>query len=288
MHAGHRSAEPERLCGLGIQPFSPSPARISSCHYSCSFAMKHFYSRIALCVATLLSGIVHAAEVSVAVAANFTAPMKIIAGHFERDTGHKATLSFGGTGQFYAQIRNGAPFQVLLAADTETPAKIEHEGLGVPGSRFTYAIGKLVLWSKQPGVVDDTGAILKSGNLGKIAIANPKLAPYGAAAMQVMNALGVTSRLTPKLAEASNIGQAFQYVASGNAQIGFVALSQVLENGTLKEGSAWIVPSNLYSPIQQDAVLLKAGDNNPAAQALLNYLRTDAAKQVMTSFGYAH
>lgn len=160
--------------------------------------------------------------------------------------------------------------------------------MGVPGSRFTYATGKLVLWSKQPGRVDHAGKVLTSDNLSKIAIANPKLAPYGAAALQVMDALGVTSRLTPKLAEAANIGQAFQYVASGNAPIGFVALSQVVENGTLKEGSAWIIPETLYNPIKQDAVLLKAGEHNPAARALLNYLRSDAAKTVMTSFGYAH
>ena len=225
-------------------------------------------------------------EIKVAVAANFTAPMKVIAEQFERQSGHKVLLSFGGTGQFYAQIRNGAPFQILLAADTNTPAKLEEEGLAVPGSRFTYAIGKLVLWSAQPGLIDHTGHILTTDSFQKIAIANPKLAPYGAAAVQVMNTLGVATQLAPKIVEAANIGQTFQYVASGNAPLGFVALSQVYADGRLKEGSGWIIPQSMYSPIKQDAVLLKAGNQKPAAQELLNYLRTDTAREVLTSFGY--
>jgi molybdate transport system substrate-binding protein len=227
-----------------------------------------------------------AGEVSVAVASNFTAPMKAIAQAFERDTGHKAILSFGATGQFYAQIKNGAPFAVLLAADDETPARLEREGVAVPGTRFTYATGKIVLWSKKADLVDTNGEILKTGKFDKLALANPKLAPYGAAAMQVLEKLNLTKQLGPKLVEASNIGQTFQFVSSGNAALGFVALSQVFENGKLKEGSGWVVPSNLYSPIKQDAVLLTSGKANVAAQALLQYLRSDKAKAIIVSFGY--
>jgi molybdate transport system substrate-binding protein len=227
-----------------------------------------------------------AADVSVAVAANFSAPMKIIAQDFERTTGHKAVLSFGGTGQFYAQIRNGAPFSVLLAADTLTPAKIEQEGLGVPGTKFTYAIGQLVLWSKNPGLVDDQGEILKRGNFSKIAIANPKLAPYGSAAIEVLNHLGIMSQVKPKIVEGSNIAQAYQFVFSENASLGFVAMSQVYEDGKLKQGSGWIVPAKMYSPIKQDAILLNSGRNNPAAIALTTYLQSEAAKAVIHKFGY--
>jgi molybdate transport system substrate-binding protein len=227
-----------------------------------------------------------AAEVSVAVAANFAAPMKIIAQDFERATGHKAVLSFGGTGQFYAQIKNGAPYLLLLAADAHTPAKIEKEGLGVTGTTFTYAVGQLVLWSKTPGRVDDQGEILKMGNFSKLAIANPKLAPYGAAAIEVLNHLGVMSQVKPKIVEGANIAQTYQFVFSANADLGFVALSQVYENGKFKQGSGWVAPNLMYSPIKQDAILLNPGRDNPAAIALLTYLRSDAAKAVIRKFGY--
>ena len=243
--------------------------------------------RLLLLVITMtLPMVTMAGEVSVAVASNFTAPMKIIAQAFERDTGHKAILSFGATGQFYAQIKNGAPFAVLLAADDETPARLEREGVAVTGTRFTYATGKLVLWSKKADLVDAKGEILKTEKFDKLALANPKLAPYGAAAMQVLEKMNLTKQLGPKLVEASNIGQTFQFVSSGNAALGFVALSQVFENGKLKEGSGWVVPSNLYSPIKQDAVLLTSGKANVAAQALLQYLRSDKAKAIIVSFGY--
>ena len=243
--------------------------------------------RLLLLVITMtLPMVTMAGEVSVAVASNFTAPMKIIAQAFERETGHKAILSFGATGQFYAQIKNGAPFAVLLAADDETPARLEREGVAVPGTRFTYATGKVVVWSKKADLIDDKGEILKTGKFDKLALANPKLAPYGAAAMQVLETMNLTKQLGPKLVEASNIGQTFQFVSSGNAALGFVALSQVFENGKLKEGSGWVVPSNLYSPIKQDAVLLTSGKANVAAQALLQYLRSDKAKAIIVSFGY--
>lgn len=240
------------------------------------------------CVAMFCLGSLSAwaGEVSVAVAANFTAPMKKIAADFEKDTGHKAHLAFGATGAFYTQIKNGAPFAVLLAADDDTPAKIEKEGLGVAGSRFTYATGKLVLWSKKGGLVDGKGEVLKSVTFDKIAIANPKLAPYGAAAMQVLNRMGLTDSLAPKVVEGANIGQTYQFVSSENATLGFVALSQVFENGLIKEGSGWIVPTSMYSPIKQDAVVLNVGKNNEAATALMTYLRSDKAKSVIRSYGY--
>ena len=227
-----------------------------------------------------------AAEVSVAVAANFTVPMQKIAQAFEQDTGHKAVLSFGATGNFYAQIRNGAPFDVLLAADDETPLKLEKDGLGVAGSRFTYATGKLVLWSKQPGLVDDQGEVLRSGKFQRIAMANPKLAPYGVAAVETLTQLGLLQDVQSKVVQGENISQTYQFVATENAPLGFVALSQVMTNGKISQGSAWVVPSQLYSPIQQEAVLLMKGKNNAAALAFMNYLRSDKARAVIRFFGY--
>ncbi len=230
---------------------------------------------------------VSAAEVQVAVAANFTAPMQKIAAEFEKTTGHKALLAYGATGRFYAQIRNGAPFEVLLAADDETPARLEKEGQGVAGSRFTYAIGQLALWSAKPGVVDDGGEVLKKGSFEHLAIANPKLAPYGAAAVETMTKLGLLGRLEPKFVQGENIAQTFQFASTGNAELGFVALSQIHEDGKLKSGSAWIVPGNLHSPIRQDAVMLTKGQDNPAAEALLRFLKGDVARAVIKSYGYS-
>jgi molybdate transport system substrate-binding protein len=227
-----------------------------------------------------------AAKVSVAVASNFTAPMQKIAQTFEADTGHKALLAFGATGGFYAQIKNGAPFQVLLAADKETPERLEKEGLGVAGARFTYAIGKLVLWSKQPSLVDDKGEVLRQGGFDKLALANPKLAPYGAAAIETLSKLGLLTQLKPKFVEGANIGQTFQFVASENAALGFVALSQVFADGRLTQGSAWMVPARFHAPIQQDAVLLKTGKDNAAATALMTYLQGDKARAIIRAYGY--
>jgi len=246
--------------------------------------MKVIYSILVALVATTTAA--RGAEVNVAVAANFTAPMQKIAALFEQDTGHKTILSFGATGKFYSQIQNGAPFQVLLTADDTTPARLEQEGLGVKGSRFTYAIGKLVLWSKRVDFVDNKGEILKSGKFDRLAFADPKLAPYGAAAMETMTKMGVLAQLTPKFVQGENISQAFQFIATENAQLGFVALSQVFVDGTITQGSAWIVPTNLYAPIRQDAILLTKGKDDAAALALLSYLRSDKAKTVIRSFGY--
>jgi molybdate transport system substrate-binding protein len=231
-------------------------------------------------------GAAYGAQVSVAVAANFSAPMKIIAQEFEGATGHKAVLAFGATGQFYAQIRNGAPFEVLLAADSKTPARLENEKLGVAETRFTYAKGRLVLWSKKPGVVDHNGDVLRSGQFDRLAIANPKLAPYGAAAMEVLEQMGLARAVVPKLVQGASIAQAFQFVSSGNADLGFIALSQVFRQGKIQEGSGWIIPSSMHTPIEQDAILLNRGKGNPAAEALMQFLRGDKAKAVLLSFGY--
>lgn len=228
-----------------------------------------------------------AAEAHVAVASNFTAPVKRILLDFERDTGHKLNLAFGATGQFYTQIRNGAPFSILLAADAETPLKLENEGLGVPESRLTYATGRLVLWGKKPGFVDETGEVLRSGQFEKIAVANPKLSPYGAAALAALDKMGLRARISAKIVEGANITQTFQFVSSENAQLGFIALSQVYENGKIKEGSGWVIPQSLHAPIKQDAVLLTSGKNNAAAAAFLKYLQSEKAKAIIRSYGYA-
>ena len=219
---------------------------------------------------------------NVAVAANFTDAAKDIAAAFKKKTGDEAVLSFGSTGQLYTQITQAAPFEVFLAADAERPKKAIDEGFAVPGSQFTYAIGKLVLWSKDPNLVQGEET-LKTGKFEKIAIANPTAAPYGAAAVQAMKAQGVYERLKPKIVEGSNIAQTYQFVATGNAELGFVALSQVVKT---KEGSRWVVPADLYEPIKQDAVLLKKGADSKAAEGFLAFLKGPEAAKIMESYGY--
>ncbi len=234
----------------------------------------------------LLAGLAQAAEVKVAVAANFSAPMREIAAAFERDTGHKAVLSLGATGTFYTQIRNGAPFEVLLAADDRTPAKLASEGLALAHTRFSYATGRLVLWSAQPGLVDANGAVLRSSGIERLAIADPKLAPYGQAAIDVLTRLGLLAALQPRLVQGKSIAQAHQFAASGNATLGFVALSQVQRDGLIRQGSAWIVPADLHAPLRQDAILLLPGKDKAAASALLAYLRSDTARRIAAGYGY--
>jgi molybdate transport system substrate-binding protein len=224
-----------------------------------------------------------AAEVKVAVAANFMEPAREIAARFRARTGHDAALSFGSSGQFYAQIANGAPFEVFLSADRERPEKAEAEGLGVAGSRFTYAIGRLVLYSKTPGLVDGKGAVLKSGKFQKLAIADPRAAPYGVAAVETMKRLGAYDALTPKLVQGTSIAQAYQFVDSGAAELGFIALSQV---ATVKGGSRWVVPQADHTPIDQQAVLLKTGAGHPAATAFMAFLRSGEAKAIIRKYGY--
>lgn len=221
-----------------------------------------------------------------AVAANFAAPMQAIAAILEKTTGHKAEVVTGATGKFYAQIKNGAPFDVLLSADNETPEKLEKDGLTAPGSRFTYARGQLVLWSANAALVDAQGQVLKTGNFRKLAIAQPKVAPYGAAAVQAITQLKLSERLTPRLVYGESLGQTFTFVSTGNAELGFVAMSQVLEGGKLKSGSMWVVPPSLYQPIVQDAVVLTQGKDKPAAAALVTLLKSDRIKDLIRSHGY--
>ena len=234
----------------------------------------------------LLCGASQAGEVLVAVAANFAGPLAQLGVGYTAATGHTLKVSSGATGKFYAQIAAGAPFEVLLAADGDTPRKLIAEGHGVHGSQFTYAIGKLVLWSAQPGYVDDQGAVLARGAYAHLAIANPKLAPYGRAATEVLQARGLREALAAKLVTAESIAQAYQFVATGNAEVGFVALSQVAVPGQPVVGSYWLVPPAWYGEIRQDAVLLKPGEKNPAATALLAYLKTPAARALIQSYGY--
>lgn len=239
-----------------------------------------------LCLAA--SAMTMAAEVKVAVAANFAGPMKDIAAAFESQTGHKLVLTPGATGKFYAQISNGAPFEVFLSADDETPAKLEKEGKVVAGSRFTYAVGRLILWSPKEGVPTEGGEVLKAGSFRFLSIANPKVAPYGMAAVQTMQKLGVLTKLEPKVVQGENISQTHQFVTTGNADLGFVALSQVWQNGRLKSGSGWIVPETYHDALRQDAVLLEAGKLSDAAKALMSFLKSDKAREIMAAYGYKH
>ncbi|MDG2531965.1 molybdate ABC transporter substrate-binding protein [Caulobacter endophyticus] len=241
---------------------------------------------IAAAVAAALSmvaGAAFAGETKVAVAANFTEPAKAIAAQFEKATGHKATLSFGSSGQFYAQIANGAPYEVFLSADVERPQKAETDGLAVPGSRFTYATGRLVLWSKTPGLVDGQGAVLAKGKFEKLSIADPKAAPYGLAAVETLTRLKLYDGLKPRIVTGSSITQAYQYVQTGAAELGLVALSQVVDD---KGGSRWVVPKTYHTPIDQQAVLLKTGSNSDAAEAFLAFLKGREAKAIIRRYGY--
>ena len=249
--------------------------------------MSHRLARTAAALGAIFAlSSASAAEVQVAVAANFAAPIRAIAKDFEKDTGHKLVAAYGATGQFYTQIKNGAPFEVFLSADDTTPAKLEKEGDAAPGSRFTYAIGTLVLWSAQDGYVDAQGDVLKNGQYKHLSIANPNAAPYGLAATQVLDKLGLTATVKPRLVEGQNITQALQFVSSGNAELGFVALSQVYKDGKITSGSAWIVPADMHEPIRQDALILKKGESNPAAKALVDYLKGPKAAEVIKSYGY--
>jgi molybdate transport system substrate-binding protein len=247
--------------------------------------LKSLATAIVLVAFTLAAGGSRGAsaeEVNVAVAANFTDAAKEIGKAFKDKTGNDAIFSFGASGQLYTQISQGAPFQVFLSADASRPKKAVAEGYGVPGSAFTYAIGKLVLWSKKPGVVtgDET---LKSGSFNKLSICDPKAAPYGQAAVETMQSLKLYKALEPKLVQGANITQAFQFVETGNAEIGFVALSQVIGKA---EGSQWLVPQELYKPIKQDAVLLKKGADSAAAKAFVDFLKGPEAIAIIKKYGY--
>lgn len=242
----------------------------------------------ALALTMCLPGIGRADEVHVAVAANFAAPLRQIAAAFQQATGHTVLSSVGSTGKLAAQIRNGAPFQVFLSADDETPAQLESEGLGLSGSRFTYAVGRLVLWSTNPQLIDGRPEVLKNGSFKHLALANPKLAPYGMAAMQTLGKLGLATSLQARFVLGENLAQTHQFVASGNAELGFVALSQVMVDGHMGAGSFWLVPASMHDAIRQDALLLKPGQGKAAAQALMQFLQGDRARAMMRASGYVH
>jgi molybdate transport system substrate-binding protein len=224
-----------------------------------------------------------AADTQVAVAANFTAPAKDIAAAFSAKTGDHAILSFGSSGQFYTQISHGAPYEVFLSADADRPKRAEQDGLAVPGTRFSYAIGRLVLWSATPGLVDDKGLVLARGGFAKLAIADPATAPYGLAAVQTLTKLGLYQQLQPKIVTGTSITQAYDFVRTGAAEVGFVALSQVISDTS---GSRWVAPESDHDPIDQEAVLLKTGDANPAARAFLTFLKGPEAREIIKRYGY--
>lgn len=229
-----------------------------------------------------------AEEVQVAVAANFSGAMKALAQVFEQESGHQARIITGATGKFYAQIKNGAPFQVLLAADTQTPLLLEQEGFAVPGSRFTYAVGRLVLWSKQRDLVDAQGDVLRSARFKRLAIADPRLAPYGAAAVQVLERMGLFVQVKDRLVQGDSVVQAYQFVASGNAELGLLARAQLIVDGKPVAGSSWLVPEYMHSPLRQDAVLLKLGQSNPAALSFVQFLQSPRARAMVREHGYTN
>ncbi|MDZ7662461.1 molybdate ABC transporter substrate-binding protein [Thiohalophilus sp.] len=243
--------------------------------------------RVALIV-ILLSGAliqqVNAETLRVAVAANFKTTLEALARDFEANSEHRLVLASGSTGKHYAQILNGAPFDLFFAADVRRPALLEEQQRSVPNSRFTYALGKLALWSPKADYVDREGAILASGDFRRLAMANPRLAPYGLAAKQVLKRRGLYATLQPRIVRGESIAQTFQFVASGNAQLGFVALSQLQGTGISKQGSRWTIPQSLYDPIEQQALML---NDTPAARAFITYIKSEPAGRIMRRFGYA-
>ena len=246
-----------------------------------------WHRAMALLAAVIWAGAVAdramARDVTVAVAANFTAPAREIAAAFERATGDHAVLSFGATGQIYEQIVKGAPFDVFLSADSERPRRLAAAGRTAPGAPVAYAFGKLVLYSTQPGLVDGQGAVLARGSFAHLAIADPAVAPYGTAAVEVLQHRGVYVAVAPRLVKGASIGQAYTFVSTGAADLGLVALSQVIDT---PGGSRWIPPQADYSPIEQDAVVTAAGRDNPAAARFLGFLQGPAARTIIRRYGY--
>lgn len=227
---------------------------------------------------------IQGADVRVAVATNFNRTATVLAHRFEQQSQHAIRLIFGSTGKHYAQITHGAPFEVFLAADERRPALLEKNGLAVPGTRFTYAQGRLVLWSPDANRVDAKGDVLANGHFRKLAIANPKLAPYGFAAREILQARGLWKKLQPRLVRGENIGQAYQFVRTGNAQLGFVAAAQIFTGGNLPDtGSWWVPPQSLYTPVMQQAVLIK---DTPAARAFIQFVKSDVARNIIRQHGY--
>ena len=255
---------------------SPSPRPL---HVWCTLATL-------VIVALALPSPAHAAEVRVAVAANFSAPLTTLADRFHTQTGHTIAISPGSTGKLATQIRQGAPFDVFLAADDATPSALEKDGLTVPGSRFVYAIGRLVLWSPDPTLVDPQGAVLRTGKFHKLALADPLLAPYGLAAQTTLTRMALWTTLAPKIVRGDNVQQAYQFAASGNAQLAFLALSQVTEHGRVPRGSVWVVPASLHAPIAQAAVQLKTARDPVASAAFLTFLKSPDALDLLRQAGY--
>ncbi len=222
-------------------------------------------------------------ETRVAVASNFADAMRGVVARFEQRSGHQVTLAFGSTGKHYAQIKHGAPFDAFFAADVERPRRLEEEGAGLPGTRFTYAVGRVVLWSSRRDYVDPAGEVLDKGDFSHLALANPRLAPYGKAALEILESRGLWQSLQKRLVRGENIGQTYQFVKTGNAELGFVAWSQIKRPGQPVEGSWWEVPQALYSPIEQQAVLLR---DDTGARAFLTFTRSEEALQIIRSYGY--
>jgi molybdate transport system substrate-binding protein len=235
----------------------------------------------------LICASAEAGEVQVAVASNFIGPLKVIKDRFEKESGHTMVIIAGSTGKLFAQVKHGAPFDLLLAADALRPRLLEEEGFTVRGSRFTYAVGRLTLWSANPNQIQKEGAeIFQQQTFNHLAMANPKTAPYGRAALQALKKLGVWDQVRRKVVQGENIGQAFQFAATGNAELGFVALSQTRDPKNKIKGSRWDVPPDLYDPIYQDLVLLKRGRDNPAAQALVSFILRPAGRKIIADYGY--
>ena len=245
--------------------------------------MKKQYAILLSIVIILVPCQSFADEVRIASASNFRDAMSALAYRFEQATEHEVTLIFGSSGKQFAQIRNGAPFDAFFSADNERPELLEREGLAVPRSRFTYALGKLVLWSPKEGYVDQDGNILEHGNFRHLAIANPDLAPYGAAARESLQAMGLWNQLGKRLVRGENIGQAFQFVNSGNAELGLVAWSQLKRNDAVIEGSYWLVPARYYSPIEQQAILLQ---ESMAARMFMSFIRSGESAKIIRAHGY--
>jgi molybdate transport system substrate-binding protein len=246
----------------------------------------NLWSVVAGLLFSTLASSVNAGEVNAAVAANFSVPVQQIAALFEKETGNTVKFSFGSTGKFYSQIKEGAPFDVLLAADEKTPKKMEQEGLAVANTGFVYAMGKLVLWSAKAGYADDKGEVLSKGSYSRLSYADPKLAPYGLAAQEALQKLNLWDKVQSKLVTGESITQAYQFAATGNAEFAFIALSQITKDGKVTDGSWWIVPADLYSPIKQSAILLSAAKDKTASQAFLKFLKSEKAVVIIRSFGY--
>lgn len=248
--------------------------------------MKSIKSGLLGALLATMAQMANAGEVNAAVAANFTAPAQQIAESFQKETGHTVKFSFGSSGKFYSQIQNGAPFDVFLAADEKNPKLLEQEGLAVKDSRFVYALGKLVLWSAKPGFVDDKGAVLGKGSYDKLAYADPKLAPYGLAAQETLQKMNLWDKVQGKLVTGESITQTYQFAATGNAELAFIALAQITKDGKVSEGSWWMVPADMYNPIKQSAVQLSAAKDPAAAKAFMAFLKSGKALAIIRGFGY--